>query len=236
MMQRRNVENPVVPAETARKQNQTRDFLSGLAVVLSALAFIVSGFNAFQIAGLRGEMQLANNTAPEPTNSTIAPAAPPAQPENSAPANPATETNTQTTTTTTPVQPNQANSTVQPGQYIQPALGDIARIEILSVERVQNPATGTRDVVDVQMRVQRVGDRARASDILNLNDTTARSANTNVIYQTVNRDQAGGAVSLFQISPGSAAEVNVQLGVPEEVNTLDIFVPETGAFKNVPID
>lgn len=235
MIQRQNVESPVVPAETTRKRDQTRDFLSGLAVVLSTLAFIVSGFNAYQIAGLRGEIQLANNTAPEPANSTIGSPAPSAQTGNSASPNSAPATNTQTATTTAPVQASPSNSTVQPGQYIQPALGDIAQIEILSVRRVQNPETGTRDVVDVQMRVQRVGDRARASDIINLNDTTARSADTNVIYQTVNRDQAGGAVSLFQISPGSAAEVNVQLGVPEEVNTLDIFVPETGAFRRVPI-
>jgi hypothetical protein len=233
MIQRRSAESPVPPIETSRRKTQTSDYLSGLAVVLSALAFIVSGFNAYQIAGLRGEIQLANNTAADPNASTIAPS--PSNQQNTATQAPP-ETQTQTTVTTTPVQPNDTNSTVQPGQFIQSALNGTARVEIVSVERVQNTQTGRNDLVEVQLRVQRTGDRASSNDIINFNETTALNPNTNTTYPTVNRDQSGGAISLFQVNPGSAAEVEVQFAVPENVETLNIVVPETGAFNNVPVN
>jgi hypothetical protein len=234
MIQRRSAESPVPPIETSRRRTQTSDYLSGLAVVLSALAFIVSGFNAYQIAGLRGEIQLANNTAADPTASTIAP--PLSNQQNTATQAPPAQTQTQTTVTTTPVQPDDTNSTVQPGQFIQPALNGTARVEIVSVERVQNTQTGRNDLVEVQLRVQRTGDRASSNDIINFNETTALNPDTKTTYPTVNRNQSGGAVSLFQVNPGSASEVEVQFAVPENIETLNIVVPETGVFNNVPVN
>jgi hypothetical protein len=51
---------------------------------------------------------------------------------------------------------------------------------------------------------------------------------TNIIAQS-------GSVSLFQVRPQASTDAYIWLRVPDGINNLDIFVPDTVAFKNVPI-
>ncbi|MEP0871706.1 hypothetical protein NDA01_17985 [Trichocoleus desertorum AS-A10] len=42
-------------------------------------------------------------------------------------------------------------------------------------------------------------------------------------------------ISLFQLRLSASADAYVWLRIPEGVNAIDIFIPETAAFKDVPI-
>lgn len=129
-----------------------------------------------------------------------------------------------------------SNTPIQPGQYLQPAFGTKAKVELLSVKRIQDPELRTRDVVNVQMRVRRIEpEKVYGGDVINIGATTARNPETSETYKVASFDRSTGSVSLFLMRAGSSADAYVWLRVPEGVNTIDIYVPDTQAFKNVPI-
>lgn len=123
-----------------------------------------------------------------------------------------------------------------PGQFLQPAFSNKAEVELLSVKRIKDPQTGNRDVVNVQMRVRRLAtDGVNPGESLGVYNTTARNPETSETYKGVNFERSTGNVALFSLRPKVSADAYVWLRVPESVNTLDIFVPDTAAFNNVPI-
>lgn len=195
-------------------------FLSGVAVLLSTLALVCSGYTAYQVFTLQQTLtstKTATNILPIPI-----------------PAAPTPETPTAPTSVTAPATTATA-STFTPGQFVQPAFGNKAKVELLSVKRIKDPQSGNRDVVNVQMRVRRVTDRVGGGDIISIASTTARNPDTSETYKAVAFDRSTGTVSLFQLRTNSSADAYVWLRVPEGVNNLDIFVPDTAAFQNVPI-
>ncbi|RCJ29272.1 hypothetical protein A6770_22635 [Nostoc minutum NIES-26] len=199
-------------------------FLSGVAVLLSTLALLCSGYAAYEIFTLRQTLnatKTASNTVSTQAPTSTTPTASSPQPT----ASPLSAT-TQAA----------ANSAIQPGQFVQPAFGNKAEVELLSAKRIKDPETANRDVVNVQMRVRRLAtDRVGGGDIISIASTTARNPETSVTYKGVALDRSTGSVSLFQLRPKASADAYVWVRVPEGVNSLDIFVPDTGAFKNVPI-
>lgn len=126
---------------------------------------------------------------------------------------------------------------VQPGQFVQPAFGTKGQVELLSVKRIQDPDTGASNVVNVQMRIRRVEpDRVFGGDAIYVGGTTARNPETSETYKAVKLiERSTGSVSLFSMRAGASADAYVWLRVPEGTNTIDIYVPDTQAFKNVPI-
>lgn len=201
-------------------------FLSSLAVILSTLALICSGFAAYQVytfqQTLSSKEAVSNTTVPTPSTPTQAPVS--------------AETPVASPQTTTSVS-SAATNNIKPGEFVQPAFGNKGRVELLSVKRIKDPETANRDVVNVQMRIRRVaGDNlAQATDAITVSNTTARNPDTSETYKGVNANRSTGAVSLFQLRPNSSADAYVWLRVPDGINNLDIFVPDTAAFKNVPI-
>lgn len=140
----------------------------------------------------------------------------------------------QSTTAATPSP--QAGAEIKAGQFVQQAYGTKGEVELLSVKRIQDPETGNRDVVNVQMRIRRSADQVGATDIINVGETAARNPQTTESYKAVDMvEHSTGSVSLYQLRPNASADAYVWLRVPEAAKTLDIFVPETAAFKNVPI-
>lgn len=127
--------------------------------------------------------------------------------------------------------------TIQPNQYVQNALGTKASVELLALKRIKDPQLQTRDIVNVQMRIRRLTpENPSGRDMINVGSTTARNPDTSETYKAVDFiNHSTGVVSLVQMRPRSSVDAYVWLRVPEQVNTLDIFVPETAAFKNVPI-
>lgn len=196
-------------------------FLSSVAVFLSTLALLCGGYAAYQVYTFQQMLNPAN------TNSNLSNPTQTASP---------TEASTPSPATTTPASAV-VNFSISPGQFVQPAFGNKAKVELLSVKRIKDPETGNRDVVNVQMRIRRAADdnSITASDVISVSSTTARNPDTSETYKGVKLERATGTVSLSQLRPNSSADAYVWLKVTDGVNNLDIFVPDTGAFKNVPI-
>lgn len=108
---------------------------------------------------------------------------------------------------------------------------------MLSVKRIQDPQTKARNVVNVQMRIRRIKlDRVSRSDIFSVGSTTARNPETSETYKAVNLiERSTSAVSLFSMRPSASTDAYVWLRVPEATDTINIYVPDTQAFNNVPI-
>ncbi len=194
-------------------------FLSSVAVFLSTLALLCGGYAAYQVYTLQQTLGSATtNNLSNPTQ-TLSPKEAP------------------TPSVTTTASPSAVNAGITAGQFVQPAFGNKAKVELLSVKRIKDPETGNRDVVNVQMRIRRAADdnSVTGSDVISVSSTTARNPDTSETYKGVKLDRATGPVSLSQLRPNSSADAYVWLRVTDGVNNLDIFVPDTGAFKNVPI-
>jgi len=224
--------NQPTQATRGNRGNGVSTFLSGMAVLLSTLALVCGGYAIYQVMTLQRTLdaldsKISGAIAPSQTNNT--PAA-----------------NTNQTSTPTPevfsspgVTAQSATSSsdvVQPGQFVQPAFGKKAEVELLSVKRIKDPETGNRDVVNVQMRIRRLAaDRVSPAELIGVSNTTARNPETSETYKPISFDRSTGSVSLFSLRPNASADAYVWLRIPQDVNTLDIFVPDTAAFKNVPI-
>ncbi|MFN6562371.1 MAG: hypothetical protein RMY28_021620 [Nostoc sp. ChiSLP01] len=197
-------------------------FLSSVAVLLSTLALGCSGYVAYELFTLRETLNATNTNTLSNSTPTQVPSP------------------TTTTSSKEPIaSPSPASATtsaIQPGQFVQPAFGNKAEVELLSAKRIKDPGTGNRDVINVQMRIRRLAiDGVVGSDIISVSSTTARNPDTSETYKGVALDRSTGSVSLFQVRPQASADAYVWLRVPDGVNNLDIFVPDTAAFKNVPI-
>jgi hypothetical protein len=110
-----------------------------------------------------------------------------------------------------------------------------AKVELLSVKRVQNPDTQNRDIVNVQYQFRQLS--GNADDGISLGVTTARNPKTNEIYrattQSVNRTTSPTILPFVERN----FLVDVWFRIPEEVNTVDLSMVKTQgqALKNVPI-
>lgn len=215
---------------TSRQRIQTNKILSSLAIALSSLALLLSGYTALQLAGLRNEIIALR----EAQTAAMAPApSPELTPANPNAVLPETSTQPQSTTSSPA---STATTAIQPGQFVQNAYGTKAKVELLSAKRIQDPETGMRDVVNVQMRIRRVGPDVVGTDLISLGETAARNPDTSETYQPVDAvRRSSGVVSLFQMRQGASADAYVWMQVPEGVSTIDLFIKETRAFKAVPI-
>jgi hypothetical protein len=199
-------------------------FLSGVSVFLSTVALICGGYAAYEVVALRQTLNNTVNTNTAPNTATA-----PISTEKSIPSEPKASPDK-----TIPTPP--ATSALQPGQFVQPAFGNKAKIELLSAKRIKDPETANRDVVNVQMRIRRqAADGVGDGDTISVANTTARNPDTSETYKGISVNRSTGNVSLSQLRPNASADAYVWIRVPDGVNTLDLFVPDTGAFKNVPI-
>jgi hypothetical protein len=223
-------------------------FLSSIAIFLSAIALGITGFAIVQNFQLQQSFNQLNvsmqkslvTSEPSPVhNSTLE--SPPAD---------------NTATTPPSQQTQQVNKAIQPGQFVRPAFGGKAEVELLAVKRIQNPETGKRDVVNVQMRFRRLKVRSGGSIILN--HTKARNPDTSQTYESYNevvedeeRERArregteidrsrikrstGNIMMRYDVPQGGSSDGYVWMSIPEGINKIDLLVDDTEAFLNVPI-
>lgn len=218
----------------------TSSVLSGIAFVLSTWALLLSGYTVHQVLAMRQTLNTTRNSedrsaiALNPSTSQQTPS-PVAKSDSPARIEPPLEISaSQKPETTTSALNNQE---IQPGQFVQPAYQNKARVELLSVKRIQNPETGKRDFVDVRVRIRRLATQElSALDTIYMGRTTAGNSETGETYGS-DRDAnpSTGSVALFLMSPNSSTDAYVQLHVPQGVNAIDLHIPETEPFKNVPI-
>ena len=191
-LQNQNVDQPSGARESRTPSNGVSNFLSGVAVLLSTLALLFSGFTAYQVFTLQQTLNANRNagsgTAIAPTQTSPTPAT---ADSNTAP----------TPNTSTPASYN--SIAIQPGQFVQSAFGTKGQVELLSVKRIQDPETGTRNVVNLQMRIRRIEpDRVYGSNAIYVGGTTARNPETSETYKAVSFDRSTGSVSLFSMRTG----------------------------------
>lgn len=128
------------------------------------------------------------------------------------------------------------NPEFKPGEFAQLAFGSKAKVELLSVQRMEDAKSGNSDVVSVQMRISRLDDKVVEGNVIKLGETTASNSVSNQTYKAVvSVDRITQPVSLKDIPEDGSVDAYVWLKVPKGVYAIDILVPETGAFKNVPI-
>ncbi|MDZ7961998.1 MAG: hypothetical protein RMY34_29700 [Aulosira sp. DedQUE10] len=202
-------------------------FLSGVAVFLSTVALICGGYAAYEVFTLRQTLNTTNA-------STQANSAPPISTKESIPPEPTASASPETTATSAPA--TTSVTAIKPGQFVQPAFGNKAQVEILSAKRIKDPETANRDVVNLQMRIRRQAtDGVGGGDVISVASTTARNPETSETYKGIAANRSTGSVSLFQLRPKASADAYVWIRVPDGVKNVDLFVPDTAAFKNVPI-
>jgi hypothetical protein len=191
-----------------------KTFFSVITALFSILALLISGFTAYKVFTLDQELDALRSPSTQPAVSS-------SSSDSSAP--PAT---------------NGATPAIQPGQMIQPALKNAAKVELLSVRRIQDPETGTPDVVNVQFRVRRIApDSIVTQPGFNTSFTRAINPETNEVYKLIEgRDSSdSSSIAVGNMREGASADAHAWLKVPEGVSTIDIYVPDTQTFKNVPI-
>ena len=121
---------------------------------------------------------------------------------------------------------------VKPGIYIKPAFGNRAKIELLQVNRVQARSTGNKDFVNVQFQVIRVADRVFGSDEFYTGDIKFRNPETSEVGKVL---QGGRRFELEEINKSKPVKTSVWLDVPVGVKAIDIVIPQTQIFENIPI-
>jgi hypothetical protein len=200
------------------------------------LALLCSGYTAYQVFTLQQTLNAANvgnSTATTSTQRTSSVETNTAL-SNTTPS--PLETSASSSPTTIAQSTATASAAIKPGQFVQPSFGQKAEVELLSVKRIKDPETGNRDVINVQMRIRRLATNGiNPAESVGVYSTTARNPDTSETYKGVNLNRSTGSIALFTLRPKASADAYVWLRIPESVNNIDIFVPDTAAFKNVPV-
>jgi hypothetical protein len=231
-------------------------FLSSVTVLLSVIALGGTGSALTQVFQLQQSVRELNASM---QNLPVA-SEPPRSPQTTgSSAVPTTGSNQQENTKIQLgqfVQYAQADTKIQPGQFVQYAFKNRAQVELLSVKRIKNPDNGQRNVVNVQMRVRRLG--GGGVNIIVPDQTIARNPETSERYESYDRaadkaerkrarrdgteidrsgriDRATAAISLGLMKKGASVDGYVWMLIPEEVRTIDLIVPKTATFLAVPI-
>lgn len=154
-----------------------------------------------------------------------------------APANQFTKVVSRAATPNATARRTMSHPAIEPTGLIRKGLDNKAQVQVISAQRLKNPDLSTRNVVNVKMRIWRLGTKQpNFQDVITVSATTARNPDTSDTYRAFDfLNRATNPVFLFYLRPQTYTDAYVWLQVPEEVNTLDIFVPETGTFRNVPI-
>ncbi len=117
------------------------------------------------------------------------------------------------------------------------AYGRLAEVVLLRVNRIKDPESGTDDLVNVQVRVKRLGDKLLGNEFINFHGVTARNVDTSETYEAARLTSgASEPVSLPLLKRGASGDAYVWLRVPADVSNLNIYIPQTEEFANVRIE
>ncbi len=198
--------------------NLVTDTATGLALLFSIVSFFFSSVAVIQGVQTRREVQALQQATNRPTTSV-------ATNSTSAPL---------TQSFALPGNLPPIAQRVDPKRFNEPIYGGTGRIELLSADRVNG--TNDSNVVNLKMRVQRVGEQVQGIGDINLAKTVAINSRTNMRYPALDfRTPYGNALSLYSLRPGQSADVTVMLRVPQGLNRIDLQIPETVVFQGVPI-
>jgi hypothetical protein len=242
------MENAKLPEVTVKGNPQSQDIGNAIAIAIGQTpATTTTNEKPTNQAPTNSSVPVspaANSTNQQSKSATDAPTLPPA-PTLVNPEAKSQETNAPANITladkAAPTFPDQnpfleKSSGFNPGEFAQLAYGNKARVELISVQRIPDPKSGEPDMVTVQMRISRLDEKVVESNVIKVNETTARNSVSEQSYKPVNSlENVPLPVALKDIPQNTSIDTYVWLKVPKGVYAIDIYVPEAGAFKNVPI-
>lgn len=255
-----NPEKSATHTESQQPGQSKLRFLSNTGLAFSIVSVLCSSFVFYKFFELQQDLSTTRETVKQalnalnsaPTNPANQPSAspslatPPANPEatNQVPdesTNPATQPANLTESQTTPATTESASvpTEVKPGEYVQPAFEEAAKVELLQVNRIQERNSGKTNVVNIRFRVRRVADIPLKSALISANRITGRHPTTSQDYKAhvsyLLKYEYQEPIDVLQINKGASVDAYVWLEVPEEVKAIDILIPNTEEFANVPI-
>ena len=121
----------------------------------------------------------------------------------------------------------------EPGQFVRQGFDNKVKIELLSVNRIQNPESSERNLVVVKMRIKRIVSKGKV-DAISLKQSKSRNPETSEVYRTI-PNKSTAYTSINDLPKDSWGNAYFWLKVPEEINAIDIVIPETAIFERVPI-
>lgn len=212
-------------------------FLTGIIFTFSTLALIGSSFSVYQISKLQSSLEMQaddikalsqrdlgnQDTSVNPPASSTA--------DNQTTANIAQEQEVESI----PPQTKTASENIvaiEPGQFVNLGFDNKLKVEIESTKRIQNPDTGDQDIVVVNFRMLSLVPKMKRTR-LSWSNVRGRNPDTSEEYRTEKRSDA---TYLDELPNNAWANAYVWLQVPQGVETIDVSVPETAMFRNVPIE
>lgn len=133
----------------------------------------------------------------------------------------------------------QENSTEleQESQFIKNGFEGTVKVEILKVKRIQNPENKKRDTVLVSLRIKRITEKLPNinNNFFEAKDAKTRNPGTFEEYQTID-DKYTNNTSFRTLPRNAWANAYFWSQVPENVEVVDIIIPFTEIFENIPIE
>jgi hypothetical protein len=125
---------------------------------------------------------------------------------------------------------NQAQR-IEPGRFLEPTYDRAGEVELISANREL-----ANNLTTVQIRVRRLDQPISGDPTIDLANTIALNSRTNEKYTVTQtytpNDQF---VSLSSLRPGSSVNASVTIRVPQDLDRIDLDIPNVRVFRNVPI-
>lgn len=205
------------------------NFLSGSAFTLSLLALALSGFAVFKVTTL--EDPVSNQVSVSAPSETL--------PEAS------TESPSSLLETASselddgeipPPEAEQSLTPIQPGQFVLQAYNNQVTVELVSLKRRKSNEGLPVDTVILEFRLRRDLEDLADNSYIVMWQTKARNPENREEYTYVSKKVTKN-VYLKNLPVGAWADAYVWLKVPQEVNQVDVVMPEGNPiFRGVPIE
>lgn len=207
--QRRADPIPTPPTANSRQGTPMTDMASGLALLLSVIAFFLSCFAAIQASSLRRSEPASNTTQSGLLNQGIS----------------------------RPIAPMIAQNRfqqVKPGRYVQPTLDRSGEVEILSANRVIQ--SGNPNLATIQLRIRRLAQPVQGLTEIDLPNAYALNTRTNEKYMAVRAQTPNDQfITMANLRPGTTVNASVTVRVPRDLDRIDLDIPNVRVFRNIPI-
>ncbi|MBW4525732.1 MAG: hypothetical protein KME18_11120 [Phormidium tanganyikae FI6-MK23] len=207
---RRPDPRPIPPAANNSTGAPITDIASGLALLLSVIAFFLSCYAAIQASSVRRQVE---------------------------PVQPASQSNSSNQPESRPVAPFIAQTRfqqVEPGKFLQPTRDQSGEVELLSANRVER--SGRLNLARIDLRIRRLDRPVTGLTEIDLPNTIALNTRTNEKYTAVeSRTPQERFINMASMRPGATMNASVIVRVPADLDRIDLDIPNVKVFRNVPI-
>lgn len=208
-----------------------KSFFAGIVFTFATLALVGSGFSVYQVSKLQSSVETQADQINELSQKNLADLDIPATQAASSTADNIPQNQViESTPPQTQATPKK-NVAIKPGQFVNVGFENKLKVEIESAKRIQNPETGDQDIVVVNFRILRLFPEIDRTHFF-WREVRGRNPNTSEEYDL---EKSSDWTNLRKLPNNAWANAYVWLKVPQGIETIDISVPETAMFRNIPI-